>query len=67
MLHALRQARPFAWALLLFQIFLIIVFFIGADYGDVPQGDFATTNNSTTPVVGGDNSIASYYWYVFLG
>lgn len=48
---------------MLFQLFLVIIFFIGTDYGDAHVE--ATTNSTGTPTaeVGADDDIGSYYWY----
>jgi len=63
MFKAIRSARPFSWALLLFQLFLMIIFFIGCEYDDKPADPRSTTPSSVSPDVGKDSSISSYYWY----
>lgn len=63
MLKALRESRPFAWALLLFQLFLVIIFFVGTDYEEKPRDPRNNEPSNEPPDAGKDSIIANWYWY----
>jgi len=63
MLKAFKTARPFSWMLLLFQIFFMIIFFVGCDYDDKPRDPRSEAPSSEAPDAGKDSNVASYYWY----
>lgn len=63
MKQTLTSARPFAWALLLFQCFLIIVFFVGTDYDDKPTDPRHPEHAAPGEEKGEESSVAAYYWY----
>lgn len=63
MLKALRESRPFAWALLLFQLFLVIIFFVGTDYEEKPRDPRNNEPSNESPDAGKDSIIANWYWY----
>jgi ammonium transporter Rh len=63
MLKAFREARPFSWMLLMFQLFLIIIYFVGMDYDDKPKDPRSDAPSDISPEVGKHSDVASWYWY----
>lgn len=63
MLATLKASRPYAWALLLFQSFLIIIYFVGTDYSEKPEDPRLPSTETGAGGAISESSVTAYYWY----
>lgn len=62
MLATIKAGRPFAWALLLFQSFMIIIFFVGTDYEKKPHDPRVPSDHGESGPIE-EVSVSAYYSY----
>lgn len=62
MLATIKSGRPYAWALLLFQSILIIIFFVGTDYSEKPEDPRIPSTHGSNGAIS-ESSVTAYYWF----